>query len=44
MFGDDVSGKDTGAFWAGESGDGVFAICEERCDDMGAEVSSSLGV
>jgi hypothetical protein len=42
MLRGDESGKDIGAFWAGESGYGVFAVCEKRSDDVGAEGSSSL--
>jgi hypothetical protein len=44
VLGGDVVGKDTGAFWAGKSRDGMFAVYEERGDDVGAEGSSSLGV
>ena len=28
VLGGDVGGKDTGAFWAGKSRDGMFAVCE----------------
>jgi hypothetical protein len=44
VLGGDVGGKDTGAFWAGKSRNGMFAVYEERGDNMGAEGSSSLGV
>ena len=42
MLGGDVRGKDDGAFWADEGSYGVFAVCEKRSDDVGAEGSSSL--
>jgi hypothetical protein len=42
VLGNDASGKDIRAFWASESGDSMFTVCDESGDDVGADVSSSL--